>query len=908
MRVSLADKHFRIHVASFDDIVKRFSDGLTSFSESDALKESHWDIGEDARLREDVRFRPTPWGRWILSDRVVANDAIYRKFQEGTCFEKKLEEAVQEVATSVGSPCIWCSADPRFVSDNGILRLAAKELSKQPLIVEPVDLEKYTTHLPITTLEAMVASVPSGEWGPEAQELPVEPLGWLRVSIPGRRLNNKMFVAKIKGDSMNDGRSGLKDSAYAVFELWPVGTRQNLVVLVRGSFKDPETGSYAVKKYVADQRDEEGFHHRITLVSLNPDKEKYPDIQLVPQDDEDVKILARFVAALSPEDFARKPKKPRKAGRRDLTSEEGKAIIANRLRRAAECIFEGKTDKEAVVTGEEKDQWKSRVVCLDAEGGAICIETDPLIGLPSFAKKITVNSDNKSWTVLGANLRSHVCRTPIDPSTNSYRWSAPGHEEMLDADLCVLNRDGFSETTVTLFKVDASGIGRKVVTNTLTQGTDYRVLLPPTYSNLHIPSETVYTLVNGWRLCEVAHYSTFSAQLTEVLNKLGLKEGKSTPLATWILISPIRYKQSAHGDVYPCFAEDRSPLLFIQGVKTFTNGELSVFLLGNEMISQPLPSGSSWTIRFENLPSGNYIAEVLHRQTMVKSTRMLFAIEENRPLQVPASITVGMADTHKTIEENTQFNSRNLDMLESGELQVAVECPPLWPVDPWWNTETINRLDRIHADENGKINFEVLAEAVGERSTASSLADFVLDFQELGRATFRHQRAVKPNSIKKRLAELVHERAGSLNGIEGQFQMIRNIWLEPILRLLNYSMGEMPPDLLSVAPDGTTAFLLKETRRKKGTISRVTSRVLVLTCPDVLADNLRSKELYKYADKLCDAVDVDRAMVTDGLQWLPHNVGMGLHGQPFDLREVAKDDSRNVFENFLFNCAVGIQS
>ncbi|CAB1063566.1 hypothetical protein D1BOALGB6SA_8349 [Olavius sp. associated proteobacterium Delta 1] len=908
MNIFLADKHFKIHVGSFDDIINRFTGNLTSFSEKDALKESHWDIGEDARLREDMRFRPTPWGRWMLSDCVLANDAIYRKFQDGVWFEINLEEAVQEVATSVDSPCVWCSADPRFVIENGILRLATKELSKQPLIVEPIDLEKYTTHLPISTLEAVAASMPSGEWGPEAQEFPVEPLGWLRVSIPGRRLNNKMFVAKIKGNSMNDGRSGLKDGVYAVFELWPVGTRQNLVVLVRGSFKDPETGNFAVKKYVADKRDSEGRHQLVKLKSLNPDKEKYPDIELEPRDDEDIRILARFIAALSPDDFARKPKKLRKTGRRDLTSEDGKTIIENRLRRTAECLFAREPGEEIIVSGEEKDQWKSRIVCLDAESGALCIETDPLVGLPSFAKKITVNTDNLSWTVLGANLRNHVCRTPVDPSIDTYRWSAPGHEEMLDEDLCVLNRDGFSETSVTLFKVDASGIGRQVATNTLAQGADYRILIPPIYSNLHIPSENVYTLVNGWRLWEVAVYLTLNAELGEVLKKLGLKSGKSSPLTTWILVSPVRYEQSERGDVYPCFAADRSPLLFIQGVKTFTNGELYVFLLGDEMISQPLPLGSSWTIRFESLPPGNYIAEVLHRQTRIKSTRMPFAIEGNRPSQVTASVIVDLVDEHKTIEGDMQFSSRNLDMLKSDELQVTVECPPLWPVDPWWNTETKNRLDRFHANEYGKINSEVLTEAVGERSIDSPLADFILDFHELGRATFQHRRAVNPNTIRKQLAELVDERAGSLKGIEGQFKMIRELWLDPVLRLLNYSIGNMPSDLLFDAPDGTTAFLLEETRRKKGVISKIANRILVLAQPNILADNLLLKELYKFTDQLCDMVEIDRALVTDGLQWLPHRVGMGLHVNPFDLREVVKDNSRNVFENFLFICAVGIQS
>src|SRR5690606_22879074 len=66
------------------------------------------------------------------------------------------------------------------------------------------------------------------------------------------------------------------------------------------SRRDPETGFFAVKKYVADARDVEGEHRWIKLVSLHPDKETYPDILLKPEDEDSVRIIARFVASLGP--------------------------------------------------------------------------------------------------------------------------------------------------------------------------------------------------------------------------------------------------------------------------------------------------------------------------------------------------------------------------------------------------------------------------------------------------------------------------------------------------------------------------------------------------------------------------------------------------------------------------------
>jgi hypothetical protein len=282
MRHALLSPSEPQHIPDFDEVVERFAQSNTSFSEAEALKSSHWDMGEDALLREDIRFRPTPYGRWILSDTLLANDALYLGFMRGLHAERSLDEALEELGEIARRRCTFCPADDRFVLSDGRLRLSAKELTGRPLLEDDItELAKYQTHLPVHSLVAAAASEPAGEWGNQAQEDVVEPLGWVRVQLPkGGQLNRGMFVAQIKGHSMDDGRSGLVDGGFAVFEFWPTGTKQNMRVLARGSFSDPETGSYAVKKYVGDTRDEKGRHHEIKLVSLNPDKDRYPDIIL----------------------------------------------------------------------------------------------------------------------------------------------------------------------------------------------------------------------------------------------------------------------------------------------------------------------------------------------------------------------------------------------------------------------------------------------------------------------------------------------------------------------------------------------------------------------------------------------------------------------------------------------------
>ena len=69
------------HRPSFDTLLDRLGRSLTSLSESELLKATHWDLGQDARLREDTRFRQTPWQRWIRAEDLVANDALHRELQ-----------------------------------------------------------------------------------------------------------------------------------------------------------------------------------------------------------------------------------------------------------------------------------------------------------------------------------------------------------------------------------------------------------------------------------------------------------------------------------------------------------------------------------------------------------------------------------------------------------------------------------------------------------------------------------------------------------------------------------------------------------------------------------------------------------------------------------------------------------
>ena len=106
----------------FDGVVARFEASLLSFTEAEALKPEFWDAGEDARLREDERFRPTPWRRWTLANRELINDALLARMKAAP--DERL--AVADAVTPSGRAQVFCPGDPRFVLSNGIIRLAGQ--------------------------------------------------------------------------------------------------------------------------------------------------------------------------------------------------------------------------------------------------------------------------------------------------------------------------------------------------------------------------------------------------------------------------------------------------------------------------------------------------------------------------------------------------------------------------------------------------------------------------------------------------------------------------------------------------------------------------------------------------------------------------------------------------------------
>jgi DUF2075 family protein/phage repressor protein C with HTH and peptisase S24 domain len=149
--------------------------------------------------------------------------------------------------------------------------------------------ERFNEYLPVYSLAAA-----AGKFG---ENMDVREEGWFKVDI-ARKLNNKMFIAKVVGHSMEPL---ISDNSYCIFSSDVVGSRQGKIVLVQHhSIHDLETGgSYTVKKYTSKKKyktDGTWEHEEIVLEPIN---KAYEPILISPEEAPNFKVIAEFIDVLS---------------------------------------------------------------------------------------------------------------------------------------------------------------------------------------------------------------------------------------------------------------------------------------------------------------------------------------------------------------------------------------------------------------------------------------------------------------------------------------------------------------------------------------------------------------------------------------------------------------------------------
>lgn len=854
---------------AFDLVAERAAASAQSLLESELLG-AIWAHGEDAWLREDYRFRPTPWGRWVATSAYLANELLVRSLRAEGVSELSLAEQLEVLQRVAGRPAVVCPADPRLRFDGDRVRLAPSELTREPLLEQVPELLQYVTHLPVLSLKAAAASEPAGEWGPTAEPQHVEPMGWLRVERLGRPLHRRMFVAQIRGHSMDGGHRPIEDGDWAVFEFtfhegvgYDAGS-SHPVVLVRGAFNDPETGSYAVKKWDRDAPD-------IRLVSANPDKQRFPDI-VVPLDAADhLRIVASFAKVLGPSDFARRPKPQRRPGRRLVEGRAGLDEQRERLGRRIDAFFEGRPTTEVdEFAAETETGWCARVVCEGLAAGGPHVEVGPLSGLPPFVKKLRIfGADGRDGVVLAANARERTARVPVGPGSGPWRWEAVGFEDEEELGLERLAVNDLARDTVSVFRVDAGGTGRRQSGAMLASGQTYHLLIPPGVGDpaLGLP------LTDGWRLWTVDLANAPSPTTHAALQTLGLGLGEAWPRLEWALLPPATWRATPRGERFPVFEVGSAVVVQAHGLDAEDQDPPVLFLhgpAGTERLE--LPRTSSALVSLGELAAGRWACALVPPRTEVRPTTLLFEVAEQADAHVDASWSVELRPTSDG---------------KDGFVPFSVRAPPGWPVIVSWRALGTVPLATVHADGEGNTDLTGVLPLLDARARRARVGDVVVDLGELGQRVLPHDRRPDVEQVRVELAALWAQRQGMVRSRGGAWMTLVAHWFTPVCELLGYALEGLPQEGAQPTPEeALPCWRLVVDERDGGVIRRSPSRALVLTTD---LDGTRTAGL-EAVDVACAHAQVREAIVTDGIRWAKHRKGnRQLRSTIWDLDAVLRD-------------------
>ena len=906
--LSVATAHWFATSRIFDDLIVQLQPARLSFEEGPVLAPLR-DLGEEISLRDDVRFRQTPAGRWILATSYLANDALYHQLLQlsgGACnFDLLLSVLDQQL----GKHAVFCPVDPRFALVADSLLLAEVELTDEPLIREQVGVEEqYLTHLPLLRLRQAAYRGHQLLPGDDILGLDEAPPGWIRVelSIP---LDRRMFVARIEDDSMNDGVSGVRKCDYAVFTYQQEGVVPDDLLLVRGTFDLSGTGFYCIRRVE--------YENDLTLLRpLHSDWVRYPSISLNLAEGDTLIIVARLIEVLTPAVFERQPRQRFPLQHRPINDCRYQEQLAERFAARMRRFFA--PEPNAVTPS--PTLWKTTPICLAADAGGLQLEIGPLSGFWSDIRQLRLVGDGWEKICVTTSLRQHTHRVALAPWTESLRWEAVGFEEDEAIDLSPLDLPGLPADKVTVFSVDADGIGHLNRGRSLQVGQRYRLLIPPavlTAKLTHLDQPPPLTIIAAdWHLWELKIPPRAGSELVAQLRSIGLTIANEAFMLDWVIVPPVDWSRNRKGLQYPEFLAESGLVLRVTSPLLENDSEAILLLhaaTGPQIFQ--LPAGREQLLRLDNLRPGKYGVLIVHQRTDVRVASRFFEVVESAPDAPAARCLIGIdGEWHNLIAGETltlpDRDLRRLDHLPGhlgshfgekphGErARLELEAPPGWPVNIFWKSITTERLIETHADRKGRLDSSLLCDLMRHRLEASQAGELIFDLRELGRVILPHQRELDIEAIREAMTELVINLAPTVRRHRGEYLMTIPLWFTPVLSLLGYTIEDCtvttPEDDLRVMK------LFHEERTSTGYTKRL-ARLLFLS--PALTTELE-KDRLDWMDRVAAEQQVYETILSDGLNWAVRRRRSRLPLKVRDLEWIV--DELDVFIDFLRESGEGL--
>jgi hypothetical protein len=873
----------------FDDTFARLGESTVSFTQGDALG-TLWGQGEDAWLREDERFRPTPWGRWIAANRYLINDVLVAELGLKSPRAVKLDEQLAIVAGLVGAPTSFCPGDPRLVFDaeKRTVRLVPDLTDIDGDIEKDIPpLLQFVTHLPVYDLAAVAASDPAGEWGLSAEPRDVRCLGWVEVSPERRPIHRAEFVGRVRGHSMDGGRPAIRDGKRAIFRFayhegiaYDSG-KAKPIVLVRAAHTDPELGAYGLKHWLRGGAE-------VTLVSRNRDKATYPDI-IVPADRlHEVRIVAEWDRPFDPEAKAIDP--PGKGGGGTTTPPRRpeREVDDDALRKRAFPRNEGEPDEPdepETPKPTEPDAPTFAWVCLPADEGGphLVLGSFGEMIRPAITKLLFTDDRGASFFVLTGNVRARVMYQPVSPGSGPWRCAPVGfeaHTQQLGFD--ALSCASLPTDCVTVCPVDGDGMGRPVQRTSVRVGQPVHLLVPPGLTTIGAGSP----LAGGWRQLTLCPGFGDAA----LLDSLGLKLERAAPTLRWVATSPHRWNQRK-GPLVAVFSPEDEPILAIDGLcETVSEGYVLAVCRPDALERLVLPIRPSSRVRLSSREVGQWTVLVTHKSADLPEARLTFEVEAAAHAVVPAAVTLGQLDPPS--------GTTRLDLSADAVWceQTSPTAPPGWPVAARWRGGAKPWCGHAVAGADGTVAGLLEPLALQRIAEATAVGILEVDFGELGRFRIEHRRRSDPALFRRWFAARAPQARRLLAARPGDLQFAFGRWIEPLLGTLGYTLGSAAAALTAAAPADVALYaayvddILATAERTQPRRRLVSAVAVVESAETVLAGDT------EWLEVAMRRLSVEATIVTDGTRFCLRRRGVRT---PVDVHELAESQTDTDLDQFL---------
>lgn len=590
---------------------------------------------------------------------------------------------------------------------------------------------------------------------------------------------------------------------------------------------------------------------------------------------------------------------PAKPQRRDLTSDEGIARIQHRQEIALTRLFAPPPLREKATDAEARAGWSARLELRDT----LSMVTSALTGLPRFVKALALTSGEFRAEALGSNLRSGVTRTRVPASAEGYRWLAEGLEEELGDDLAKLNLPGFSLDHATVFRIDATGEGQRLLGLEITPERAYRVLVPPALSVEAFPATEVRNLGGGWHVIELTGSASDTAEVKSRLSALGLIPGEAGLEAELCGIAAREYRIGRSGDRYPCFDPEDRPIVRVSA----STVESCLFLASTEaQLRFELPVGEDSLVELGPLAPGCYVLDVLTADLQQPSVRLMFEVASVPARVCEAWVRVTMGDEILRVEDaaSRERDLATLTVAPDAPPSLRIVAPPLWRIGVRWEGARSQAFPPIYADRAGDVDVSGLLLRTEVNRATELLGDLVLDFGDLGTATLRHHRLPDEPSLRARFGALLAQRASALES-DLDFPLLRAVWVDPVCEALGYGIRDLdqeaalPGEEASATPHGFLGLALVKTVRAGARVTTVRPSALVLVRRGADLRHNVEGSARGFAARLCERHGLTRAVLTDGIRWAHWERGKQFAQSPVDVRHALGEAEEAPFSDFL---------